>query len=86
MNFRLNISVSRATVQRIFKDRDRIISVPEKYRPSWSHKVNPIQHDFETELYAEFIRLLEKVKKIFEKIDPYAEKYFFFCIIHGKIP
>ena len=35
VNFRLNISVNRATVHRIIKDKDRILSVQEKYRPSF---------------------------------------------------
>ena len=54
VKFRLNLSVSRSTVQRIIKDKDRILSVPEKYRASCKHNVDKLQQEFETVLLSSF--------------------------------
>ena len=52
---RLNLDVGRSSLQRIIRDKEKILSIPEKYRKFWCRETSQIRHKFEKKLFEQFI-------------------------------
>ena len=53
---RLNLTVGRTSLQRIIKEKEKILSVPEKYRKTSFRHTSQVRQRFENELFHQFIR------------------------------
>ena len=80
VNARLGIKTSRTTVQRILKNKDKILGISEQYWTTRSRTITQVQSVFENELYDESVRnhyelTYEAIKHLGSKILQEKDEY-----------
>ena len=74
VEIKLGLIVSRATIQRIIKEKSKILAVPEHY---WATKTRPfsdLQAEFEQHLYKEFVRTIRRTGFAYETVKTLGKK------------
>ena len=80
VNTRLGIKTSRTTVQRILKNKDKILGISEQYWNTRSRTITQVQSVFENELYDKSVRnhyelTYEAIKHLGSKILQEKDEY-----------